>query len=220
MADDTLNKLALLAPDSPRMQEVVAEHLVIAGDLKDAADHYREALQKDPYLPGAHFELAEAILEADPTSSTAQADAQKELELALRVDGESARIECEMGRDAWLAGDLDRAETHYERARKMVPGDIEALMGLARILMRQDKPGDALPLLEKVVDDDPLSGEAHYRYAMALKAAQRMQEAQEQIRIYQTIRAAHDKVASVYGEMNRHVKAQTSDEPDTENPQP
>ncbi len=28
MADDTLNKLALLAPDSPRMQEVVAEHLV------------------------------------------------------------------------------------------------------------------------------------------------------------------------------------------------
>lgn len=220
MADDTLNKLALLAPDSPRMQEVVAEHLVIAGDLKDAADHYREALQKDPYLPGAHFELAEAILEADPTSSTAQADAQKELELALRVDGESARIECEMGRDAWLAGDLDRAETHYERARKMVPGDIEALMGLARILMRQDKPGDALPLLEKVVDEDPLSGEAHYRYAMALKAAQRMQEAQEQIRIYQTIRAAHDKVASVYGEMNRHVKAQTSDEPDTENPQP
>jgi tetratricopeptide (TPR) repeat protein len=219
MADDTLNKLALLAPDSPRMQEVVAEHLVIAGDLQGAADHYREALQKDPYLPGAHFELAEAILEADPTSATAQAAAQKELELALRVDGESARIECEMGRDAWLAGDLSAAQSHYERARKMIPGDIEALMGLARILMRQDKTADALPLLEKVVDEDPLNGEAHYRYAMALKAAQRTQEAEQQIRIYQTIRTAHDKVASVYGEMNRHLKPRPGDEPDAENPQ-
>ena len=218
MADNTLNKLALLAPDSPRMQEVVAEHLVNAGDLKDAADHYRRALQMDPYLPGAHFELGEAILESNPTDPAAQSDAQKELQAALRVDGESARVECEMGRDAWLAGDLGAAQSHYERARKMAPDDVEALMGLARLLVRQDQSADSLPLLEKVVDEDPLNGEAHYRYAMALKAAQRTQDAQEQIRIYQTIRAAHDKVVRVYGEMNRRVKAHEDDEPDAETP--
>jgi Flp pilus assembly protein TadD len=220
MADATLNKLALLAPDSPRMQEVVAEHLVNAGDLKGAADHYRRALQMDPDLPGAHFELGEAILEANPTDPAAQSDAQKELEAALRVDGESARVECEMGHDAWLAGDLPAAQAHYERARKMAPGDVEALMGLARILVRQDQSADALPLLEKVVDEDPLNGEAHYRCAMALKSAQRTQEAQEQIRIYQTIRSAHDKVVRVYGEMNRRVKGRADDEPDAETPQP
>lgn len=222
MADDTLNKLALLAPDSPRMQQVVAEHLVNAGDLKGAADHYRAALAKDPYLPGAHFELAESILEADPTNPTAQSDAEKELKQALRIDGESAPLECEMGRDAWLASNLDAAQAHYERGRQLVPGNVEALMGLARILIRQNKPAQALPLLQQVVDEDPLNGEAHYRDALALKAAGRTEEAQQQIKMYETIRASREKVVHVYEEMNRHVKPanadQLAEDPDAQEP--
>jgi Flp pilus assembly protein TadD len=213
MADDTLNKLALLAPNSPRMQEVVAERLVNAGDLAGAAGHYRKALAMDPYLPGAHFELAEAILEANPNDPATEAAAQKELESALRVDGESARIECEMGRVALLQSNLDGALGHYQRAHRLMPANVEALMGVSRILMRQDKPSDALPLLQQVVDADPLNGEAHYRYAMALKTSGRTQEAEEQIQIYQTIHAAHDKVVHVYGEMNRRIKVPADDDP-------
>jgi len=215
MADETLNKLALLAPGSPRMQQVVAEHLVNRGDLKGAVAHYRQALAVDPYLPGAHFELAEAILQASPNDAAAQADAQKELETAMHLDGESARIECALGRVAWLQSRLDAALTHYERARQLMPGDEDALLGIARILVRQSKPDDALPLLQKAVDEDPLNDEAHYRYAMALKAAGQTQEAQEQIHLYQTIRASRDKVAHLYVEMDRHVKAPEEDEPDT-----
>jgi tetratricopeptide (TPR) repeat protein len=220
MADDTLNKLALLAPDSPRMQEVVAERLVEAGNLPAAAEHYRAALAKDPYLPGAHFELAEAILEASPNDATAQADAQKELEAALRVDGESARLECEMGRVAYLEANLDAALAHYQHARQIMPGNGEAMMGVARILMRQEKAADALPLLQQVVEADPLNGEAHYRYAMALKATGHTDEAQEQIRMYETIRTARDKVAHVFEEMNRRMKAPQDEEPDARTSQP
>ncbi len=218
MADDTLNKLALLAPDSPRMQQVVAEHLINEGDVKDATDHYRQAIAMDQYLPGAHFELAEAILEANPNDAAAQSEAQKELETALRVDGESARIECAMGRDAFLQGNIEAALAHYERARQLMPGNGDALMGVARILMRQNKDADALPLLERAVDEDPLNGEAHYRYAMALKATGRTQEAEEQVRMYQTIRTSRDKVAHVYGEMNRRMKAAGEDEPEARQP--
>jgi len=44
LADDTLNKLAVLAPGSARMQQVIAERLVNGGDLPHAIEHYRKAL--------------------------------------------------------------------------------------------------------------------------------------------------------------------------------
>src|SRR5215469_5383874 len=45
LADDTLNKLALIAPTSARMQQAIAEHLINAGDLPGAIQHYKKALE-------------------------------------------------------------------------------------------------------------------------------------------------------------------------------
>jgi tetratricopeptide (TPR) repeat protein len=215
MADTTLNKLALLAPGSPRMQQAIAEHLVNEGDLKNAAVHYRKALSMDPYLPGAHFELAEAILEANPNDAAAQTEADQQLREALRVDGESARIECEMGRDDFLQSRLDAALAHYRRADVLVPGDTEALMGMARIFMRQQQPAQALSLLKQVIDEDPLNGEAHYRYARALQMSGRQDEAHKQMQIYEVVRNARQKVIDLYEQMNRHVST-PADQPNPE----
>src|SRR5580693_6011399 len=85
LADDTLNKLAVLAPGSARMQQIIAQHLINQGDLKGAIDHYRKALQIDPRASGVHYELGEAILESARSDAAAQAEAQRELESAISV---------------------------------------------------------------------------------------------------------------------------------------
>jgi tetratricopeptide (TPR) repeat protein len=168
MADETMNKLALLAPASARMQQVIAEHLVNAGDLKGAAEHYRQALHIDPLLPGAHFELAEAIVEAAPQDSAAQ---------SLRA-AKSSKPRCASTAKAhasnvnWAALPIarhqsDLALAHYERAYALNPKEVEAQMGISRILMTQDKPQQALRYLSEAVEQDPLNAEAHYRYARA-----------------------------------------------------
>src|SRR6202021_3290916 len=72
LADNTLNKLAVLDPGSARMEQLIAERLINAGDLKDATEHYRKALQINPRLPGMHFELAEALMEWSPNAQTPQ----------------------------------------------------------------------------------------------------------------------------------------------------
>jgi tetratricopeptide (TPR) repeat protein len=97
MADDTLNRLALLAPDSARMQQAVAEHLVNNGDLQGAIEHYRKALEIDPYLPGTNYELGEAILAVghDPDSRAA---ARVEFQKAIHIDGDGPRVECALAR--------------------------------------------------------------------------------------------------------------------------
>ncbi len=83
LADDTLNKLAILAPGSARMQQVIAERLVNGGDLPHAIEHYKKALQIDPHLPGVHFELGEAILQSSLHDPATQAEAEKEFEARI-----------------------------------------------------------------------------------------------------------------------------------------
>jgi hypothetical protein len=88
-------------------------------------------------------------------------------------------------------------------------------MGIARILMRQQHPAEALPLLKQVVDEDPLNGEAHYRYARALQMSGQRDAAHRQMQIYQVVRNARQKVIQLYEQMNRRVGT-PADQPNPE----
>ncbi len=207
LADNTMNKLALLAPESARMQQLIAERLINAGDLKAAIEHYRKALAADPRLPGMHFELAETILESS-SDATAQAEAQQELDAALEVDGDSARVECALGRIAMLRNSTDEAMTRYQRAYALSPNDVEAELGLAKILVSQDKPQEAVKLLRSAVQADPFNAAAHYRLARVCHVLQLNEEEKKEIKMYQEIRRAKDRVAQLYRQMNRRPESQ------------
>src|SRR6202789_4429901 len=121
LAGSTLDKLALLAPDSARMEQLIAERLINAGDLKNAIVHFRKALAVDSKLPGTHFELAEALMEGAPNDPKAQSEAGSELQAAITVDGDSAKIECELGRIAALQANVTSAEAHYRHEDHPTP---------------------------------------------------------------------------------------------------
>jgi len=202
MADDTLNKLALLAPDSARMQQLIAERLINSGDLNGAIEHYRKALAENPRLPGMHFELAEALLEGS-NGPDAQTQALAELAAAVKSEGDSPQIECAYGRIAATQGKFDEALAHYRRAYDMDPGNGEAQLGLGKALAEQSQLQEALKYLRMAVDSDPMNASAHYRLARVCAALHLSDEAQKQVKLYQEVRAAKDRVAQLYREMNR-----------------
>jgi len=211
LADDTLNKLAVVAPHSARMQQAIAEKLINAGDLKAAIDHYRNAQQIDPHLPGLHFELGEAVLESAPVDAVAQAEAQKELEAAVAIDGDTAKTECELGRIAALQSQLDQAFAHYQRAYQLNPNEVEAQMGMAKLLMTQEKPQEAIKYLRMAVQSDPLNGEAHYRLGLACRALKLTDESKKEIHLFQEIKKTKDQVKEIYRQMNRRPKPETDE---------
>jgi tetratricopeptide (TPR) repeat protein len=218
LADDTLNKLAVVAPGSARMQQVIAERLVNAGDLKGAIEHYQNALEIDPRLPGVHFELAEAILESSPADLSAQDQAQKELETTAKAEGDSARIEVELGRIAFLRSNMDDALACYRRAFALDPHYTAAQIGVGKLLSTLDKPQDAVKYLRMAVQSDPLNAEAHYRLATVCRKLQLTEEAEKEIRLFQEIKQTKERVRQLYRQMNKATKEPDDQFPD-EKPQ-
>jgi predicted Zn-dependent protease len=202
MADDTMNKLALLAPDSARMQQLIAEKLINAGDLKGAVDHYRKALAEDARLPGLHFELAEAILEGS-NDAAAGAAARTELDAAVKAEGDNARIESAYGRIAAQQGDFGGAAAHYRQALTMDAGSGEAQLGLGAALEEENQPQEAVKYLRLAANSDPMNATAHYRLARVCRALHLDDEARKQTDLYKEIRAAKDQVAQLYRQMDR-----------------
>jgi tetratricopeptide (TPR) repeat protein len=214
LADDTLNKLAVLAPGSARMQQVIAERLVNGGDLPRAIEHYRKALQIDPRLPGVHFELGEAILQSSPVDAGTQAEAQKEFEASIGIDGDTAKTECEFGSMALSQSHLDQAFEHYQRAYQLNPNEIQAQMGLAKLLMMQEKPQEAIKYLRMAVQSDPLNGTAHYQLGTAYRRLQMMDMADKEVLLFQEIKKTKDQVEVLYRQMNKKPQADDGAEPD------
>jgi Tfp pilus assembly protein PilF len=214
LADDTLNKLAIIAPDSARMQQAIAEHLVNAGDLPNAVAHYRRSLEIDPHLNGVHFELAEAILESDASNAGSQAEADRELEAGLKIDGDSAKAECLFGRIALLQDHTDKAFDRFQQALTLNPNEVEAQMGMARVLMTKEKPEDAIKYLAQAILADPLNAAAHYRLGVAYRRLKRTADAEKEMKLFQEIKQTNNQVRDFYRQMNKPSHTPTDDVPE------
>jgi tetratricopeptide (TPR) repeat protein len=59
LAGEAMLSLALAAPDSAQMHQVMAHEEARAGNTAGARQQYEKALAIDPKLPGIHFELGE-----------------------------------------------------------------------------------------------------------------------------------------------------------------
>jgi len=202
LADNTLNKLALLAPGSARMEQLIAERLINAGNLKDATEHYKKALQINPNLPGMHFELAESLMESSPNDANIQKEATDELNAAIQADGDNSKVECELGRIALLQSNMDQAFAHYKHAYKLNPKDAQAQTGLAELLNLQNKPEQAIVYLRMAVESDPFNAEGHYKLAQMCRDLKLGDEEKKQMKIFLEIKASNDKVRRLYQQMN------------------
>jgi tetratricopeptide (TPR) repeat protein len=212
LADNTLGKLAVLAPGSARMQQVIGERLINAGDLKGAIEHYKQALRIDPRLQGVRFELSQAILETASSDQNAQVESLRLLEEAVKIEGDDAHIESVMGEIAVNRGDLETAYKHYDQALALNPGEVQAEMGLARLLMAQRKLDEAAKFLLAAIQADPLNGEAHYRLGLAYRGLGRTLDAEKELQLFHQIKKTKDQLKELYRQMNKQPRGDRFDE--------
>lgn len=213
LATQARHTLALVAPDSARMHQLLAQHLINEGDAKNAVMQYREALRINPHLPGAHFELGEAIL-MDSGVTQGQQEAQKEFEAAIAVNPGDAKSECRLGGLFSLRGDTESARKHYLRAAELDSSESEAQVGLGKILMSTGHPEEALPHLLAAVRIDPTNTPAHYRLSQLYRQLGRTSDAEQEIATFKELRKTEERLRSAYAQVYKESGSSPTLNPD------
>ena len=96
---------------------------------------------------------------------------------------------------------MKEAYDRYSKAVQLQPGDPDANIGLAKVLMTMNQPQKALPLLEHAIQLDPTSAVAHFRLSAVYRELGRPEDAKHEIEEYQKYKAMKEKLEEIYREM-------------------
>lgn len=164
LANSTLYSIAVLGPDSARMYQAKGDELAQQGNTQAAIAAYRQALERDPHLPGAHYELAE-IMSAS-TSAAEREQAEAEYKSALADNPLDEKTECGLGALQLQRSNFQAASESYAEAVRLQPDDPAANEGLGTTLVSLGEWKKAKPYLEHAVKLDPENGRAHYHLSL------------------------------------------------------
>ena len=212
-ADESALGIAMLAPNSAWMHELMAEELIVQGNNDAAIAQYREALKIDDRIPGLHFELGELL--SSSASPKDKDQAEKEYEAALVQNSFDEKSECRLGRIALSRSDLKQAFAHFSRALELQPDDPEANLGAGRVLLAMNQPQKAQPLLEKAVRLDPSDPVAHYHLGTLDRRIGRTTDAQREFAEFQRLKRMKESLKVLYKGLRFDAK---SEAPDVETP--
>ena len=203
-ADEATLDIALAAPKSAWMHELIAEEMIKQGNNESAIMHYREALKIDDRIPGLHFELAEAL--SNSSSAADKQQTEKEYETALAQNPFDEKSECALGRIALGRSDLKTAFSYYSRALELQPDDPDANLGLGKVLLSMNEPQKAQPLLEKASRLEPSDAVAHYHLGTLYRKIGRNEDARRELAEFQRLKHVKEQMREVYKEMRLQTK--------------
>jgi len=201
LVHEAVLSMAVVAPDSARMHQIMAHELAKQGNNAAAIANYREAIKIDPRLPGIHFELAEMLNAASPTEN--REEISKEYEAALRANPLDEKTECRLAEIAVRKNDLKEAYARYSRAVELQPNDAEAAAGLARILASMNEQEKALELYTKAIQLDPTDATVHFRLSTLYRQMGRQEDAKRELGEYKKYKEMKEKLRVIYRDMRQ-----------------
>jgi cytochrome c-type biogenesis protein CcmH/NrfG len=203
LASNAMLTLAIAAPHSAEMHQVMARELARHGDEQAAIVNYHAAIAANPKLPGLYFELGSLLYDSSEQKLQAEAEAQFQAALAANPNDEKSQLM--LGKIAERKGDIKAAYAADSRAVQMQPDDPDACTELAKILLAMDSTKEqsekARALLNHAVAIDPLNYTAHYRLVSLDRAEGKTAEAKTELADYQKYKAMKDKLRDLFHEM-------------------
>lgn len=167
-----MEKLHDSAPNSVWMIQAQAEAYESQKDYDSAIAAYRRVLTMEPDRPGIHYRIGRTYLRRFQGSHDDhdRAMAQVEFRAELTMDPQNANSAYELAQIDYDLGNLDQARSEFEELLASRADFEQAQVGLAGVLLEQQKPQLALPHLREAVKLEPTDEVAWYRMARAMRA--------------------------------------------------
>lgn len=142
---------------------VRGQRALTAGNLGDALEEFRQAVDADPDNVPARRALALTLKRRGDL-----AGAVEEYRRAVEQEPANALNHLDLGLALVDARDLAGAAEHFLRAIELDPEFADAYLGLGVVLNRSDHPVAALQQLNRATALDPESADAHFELGMTL----------------------------------------------------
>jgi predicted Zn-dependent protease len=167
----TMEKLRDKAPDSVWMLEAQAEARESEKQYDLALSSFESVLRLEPQRPGVHYRMGRVYLarfeQLHDSNDRDQAADQFRAELV--IDPGNGNAAYELAQIKYDLGHLEQARQQFESLVERRPEFEQARVGLARILIESQKPGEAATQLKRAIELDPNDEVAWYRLARSLR---------------------------------------------------
>jgi Tfp pilus assembly protein PilF len=146
-----------------------------------------------------HYELAELLRSSPDPALNAQAE--DEYKAAVKANPYDVMSWSRLGEIYSAKSEFQAAEEHFRRALALQPKDSDARTGLAIVYISTNRTGEAMPLLESVVKDDPANVASHYRLSVLYRQAGRTSDAEREMDEFRHYQDVKDRLGKLYKQL-------------------
>jgi tetratricopeptide (TPR) repeat protein len=215
-AEQSMERLALVAPESVWIARAKATVHEYQKEYDAATLEYRNAIRIDPTQPGLHFALGRVFLEKS-SQSPSVSEALREFEQESELQPQNPDVEYEIGDCYRRLGDSGQALAHLSNAVQYNPNFAEAQIGLGRILIDLNRPKDALDHLLTAVHDDGNNEITHYLLFSDYRTLGNRVDAQRELETFRRLhkmRNAQEAPSQARGIVKQTLESGTMVEPE------
>lgn len=148
---------------SPEAWCVLGNSFSLQRETDQALKCFKRAIQLDPNSAYAHTLRAH-----EHVSNDAYEAAQDSFRLAIRVDNRHYNAWYGLGMVFMRLGNIDMAEYHFERARKINPSNVVLMCCVGMVLEKKGRMAEALEKYKRACEIQPNSALSRYKKARAL----------------------------------------------------
>jgi tetratricopeptide (TPR) repeat protein len=193
-AIEVFRRAAERYPNSPRLAIGLGMSLYSRGNYDEAVKSLLKAADLNPSDARCYVFLSKAY----DSSPSQAAEVIKRFQRFAELQPQNARAPYYYAMSLWKGKraqdanlDINEIELLLKKSVAIDPKFAEAHLQLGNLYSEQNKYGDAVPEYLKALDDNQDLADAHYRLGQAYVHTGQKDRAQEQLQIYQQLRAQH-----------------------------